>query len=73
MKITKDYLKQAIQEILRLNKDGETEEFGRLEDIDAIYHDSTKEYDSNGHIKKTPLKIKLYKKVGDDIEAQEVY
>ena len=36
MKLTKQYLKNLIQEIFRINKDGEKEEFGPPEEIDQI-------------------------------------
>ena len=70
MKLTKQYLKNLIQEIFRINKDGEKEEFGPPEEIDQIYHDSTRD-DEGGYTKlKKPLTIRISKKKEDGEETQ---
>lgn len=74
MKITKQHLKKIIQEIIKLDKDGEEEEFGPPEEIDAIYHDSTRDDNIDGYtpMNKKPLKVKILKQKGHDIESFEV-
>jgi len=74
MKITTQYLKKIISEILRLNKDGEKEEFGPPTEIDAIYHDSTRDDNVNGYTKggKKQFNVRLLKRKEDDtIEKME--
>lgn len=68
MKVTREYLKKLISEILRLNKDGEQEEFGPSTDIDAIYHDSTRDDNTDGYTKKgkKQFTVRIMKKQDND-------
>lgn len=74
MKITKQLLKQIIEEELKkLDNDGNTVSIGPPDDLPP-YHDSTRDDNEGGYtrINKKKVKIKVYKQKGDDIETFEV-
>ena len=73
MKVTREYLKGLIFEILRLNKDGEEEEFGPSPEIDAIYHDSTRDDNVGGYTRKDKKQftVRIMKKEDDTTDSME--
>lgn len=70
MKLDKQALLEMIrEEIYKLDKDGNKISIGPKDDIDAIYHDSTKNDNSVGYTKKKKqLTVRLVKEEEQDTE-----
>lgn len=70
MKLDKQALLEMIrEEIYKLDKDGNQVDIGPKDDIDAIYHDSTRDDNKDGYTKKgkKQFTVRILKKDEQDV------